>query len=141
MFTSNAVGRGNVFSRAAKVLNVILVDIGQGGVAIASFTVVFVDLSGVTVAIASEVNQEDEDNQQDEGEDEESDSPTLVINQESNERDNGDDDTQNEKSSDVPEGEEGFDLGDSDNIESNVGVEDHSKGKDQEESSSQEDQV
>ena len=103
--------------------------------------VVVVDLSRVTVAVASEVDQEHESHQQDEGEDKESDSPGLVVNQETNEGDNGDDNTQNEKGSEVPEGEAGLEGSDVFVLEVNASIVDDSETEDQEEGASQEDQV
>lgn len=103
--------------------------------------VVVVDLSGVTVAVAGEVDQEHEGDQEHKGEDKESDSPGLVVNQETDEGDDGDDDAQNEKSSEVPEGESGLEGGDVFVAETNAGVVDDSEAEDQEEGASQEDQV
>lgn len=134
-------GRGNIFSGAAKALNVIFMNIGQVSVAICSIAVVFIDLSGVTVAISGEIDQEDKNNQQDKGEDEESNSPALMINQESNEGDDSDDNAQNEESSDIPEREVGFDTSEIGIVETDARVEDETKAKDQEESASQEDQI
>jgi len=141
LFSRGAGASINIFSGAAKALNVIDMNIGQVSMASTSISVVFIDLSGVTVAITSKVDQEDKDNQQDEGEDEESNSPALVINQKSNEGDDSDDDTQNEKSSDVPEREMGFNTSIVGEVEANTGVEDEAETKDQEEGASQEDQI
>jgi hypothetical protein len=111
------------------------------GVGFAFRLVVSVDLSGVSVAVAGEVDQEDEGDQQDEGEDKEADSPGLVINQETDEGDDGNDDTQNEESSEVPKRETSDEGRDVFITEVNVGIVDDSETEDQEEGASQEDQV
>lgn len=103
--------------------------------------IVFVCYSGVTISITSEVDQSDEYNEQQEGQDEETDSPASVVNEEGDEGQDNDGQAQNVEGSDVPDWEVGSDLWVVTVSESVVSVEEDGETEEKEEGVGKEDHV